>query len=188
MSVKACGHEASNEDSLQTDVHLWCCRGWRIALDIASALVFLHSKGLVHLDVKSLNILLKSGRTEAKLGDLGLARLVPDGRLALQNTLPGTPAYSAPEVIQAQLQWRLRTQGRKDQFKTEVRLLSFIAGSRGPGMQFVYWCTSLERVTDSSPATLHSRTDRSSSAGRHAGGHLLGKLLLLQLRSASLIV
>ena len=97
------------------------CRGWRIAVDIASALVFLHSKGLIHLDVKSLNILLKGRRTEAKLADLGLARLVPDGHLALNNTLPGTPAYSAPEVIQAQLQWRLRTQGRKDQFRTEVR-------------------------------------------------------------------
>lgn len=90
-------------------------------MDVASALVFLHSKGLVHLDVKSLNILLKGNRTEAKLGDLGLAKLIPDGQLALQNTLPGTPAYSAPEVMQAQLQWRLRTQGRKDHFKTEVR-------------------------------------------------------------------
>lgn len=96
------------------------CRGWKIALDVASALVFLHSKGLVHLDVKSLNILLKGRRAEAKLGDLGLARMVPDGHLSLLQTLPSTPAYSSPEVIQAQLQWRLRTQGRKDLFKTEV--------------------------------------------------------------------
>lgn len=36
-------------------------RGWQIAVDVASALVFLHSKGLLHLDVKSLNILLKVG-------------------------------------------------------------------------------------------------------------------------------
>jgi serine/threonine protein kinase len=89
-------------------------------VDIASALVFLHSKGLVHLDVKSLNILLKGNRMEAKLADLGLSKMVPDGHLSLMNTLPGTPAYSAPEVIGAQLQWRLRTMGRRDQFKTEV--------------------------------------------------------------------
>ena len=97
------------------------CRGWQIAVDVASALVFLHSKGVVHLDCKSLNILLKGRRTEAKLGDLGLAKLIPDGHLALQNTLPGTPAYSAPEVLRAQLSWRLRTQGRRDQFHTQVR-------------------------------------------------------------------
>jgi serine/threonine protein kinase len=90
-------------------------------VDIASALVFLHSKGLVHLDVKSLNILLKGNRTEAKLADLGLSKMVPDGQLSLMNTLPGTPAYSAPEVMEAQLQWRLRTVGRRDEFKTEVR-------------------------------------------------------------------
>ena len=59
-------------------------------------------------------------RTEAKLGDLGLAKLIPDGHLALQHTLPGTPAYSAPEVVQAQLSWRLRTQGRRDQFHTQA--------------------------------------------------------------------
>ena len=53
-------------------------------MDIASALVFLHSEGLVHLDVKSLNILLVGKRREAKLSDLGLARMVPDGSLALQ--------------------------------------------------------------------------------------------------------
>ena len=59
-------------------------------------------------------------RTEAKLGDLGLAKLIPDGHLALQHTLAATPAYSAPEVMQAQLSWRLRTQGRRDLFHTEV--------------------------------------------------------------------
>jgi len=59
-------------------------------VDIASALVFLHSKGLVHLDVKSLNILLKGGRSEAKLADLGLSKMVADGQqLSLMNTLPG---------------------------------------------------------------------------------------------------
>lgn len=89
-------------------------------MDIASALVFLHTKGLVHLDIKSLNILLGQGRKEAKLADLGLARLVKEGNLDLLQTLPGTPAYSAPEVMRAQIQWRLRQQGQKGLFSTEV--------------------------------------------------------------------
>lgn len=97
------------------------CRGWKIAVDIASALVFLHTKGLVHLDIKSLNILLGQGRKEAKLADLGLARLVKEGKnLDLAQTLPGTPAYSAPEVMRAQIQWRLRNQGATGIFSTEV--------------------------------------------------------------------
>ena len=62
-------------------------------------------------------------RTEAKLGDLGLAKLIPEGHLALQHTLPATPLYSAPEVLQAQLSWRLRTKGRRDQFHTQVSIL-----------------------------------------------------------------
>ena len=71
---------------------------------------------------------LQGKRTEAKLGDLGLAKLVPDGQLALLQTLPGTPAYSAPEVMQAQLSWRLRTQGRQDHFRTSVSpLLALIS-------------------------------------------------------------
>ena len=89
-------------------------------MDIASAMVFLHTKGLVHLDIKSLNILLGQGRKEAKLADLGLARLVKEGNLDLLHTLPGTPAYSAPEVMRAQMQWRLRNQGQKGLFSTEV--------------------------------------------------------------------
>lgn len=91
-------------------------------MDIASALVFLHTKGLVHLDIKSLNILLGQGRKEAKLADLGLARLVKEGNLDLQHTLPGTPAYSAPEVMRAQIQWRLRNQGQQGLFSTEVSI------------------------------------------------------------------
>lgn len=74
----------------------------------------------MHLDVKSLNILLGQGRKEAKLADLGLARLVKEGNLDLLQTLPGTPAYSAPEVMRAQMQWRLRQQGQKGLFSTEV--------------------------------------------------------------------
>lgn len=35
------------------------CRGWQIAVDVASAMTFLHARGLVHLDIKTLNILLR---------------------------------------------------------------------------------------------------------------------------------
>lgn len=119
QGILASRHRQSCLDSVLRSF-LGLCRGWKIAVDIASALVFLHTKGLVHLDIKSLNILLGQGRNEAKLADLGLARLVKEGNLDLQHTLPGTPAYSAPEVMRAQIQWRLRSQGQKELFSTEV--------------------------------------------------------------------
>ncbi|KAL9263183.1 L-type lectin-domain containing receptor kinase IX.1-like protein [Drosera capensis] len=71
----------------------------RIALGLASALLYLHEEGeqyVVHRDIKSSNIMLDSN-FNPKLGDFGLARLV-DHDLGSQTTvLAGTRGYLAPE-------------------------------------------------------------------------------------------
>ncbi|RZC87272.1 hypothetical protein C5167_029822 [Papaver somniferum] len=78
----------------------WAVR-YKIALGLASALLYLHEEGeqcVVHRDVKSSNIMLDSN-FNAKLGDFGLARLM-DHELGLQSTgLAGTLGYLAPEYI-----------------------------------------------------------------------------------------
>ena len=51
---------------------LLACRGASIALDIAKGIHFLHSHKIMHLDIKSPNILLAADGT-AKIADVGLS-------------------------------------------------------------------------------------------------------------------
>ena len=70
----------------------------RIALDVARGLAYLHSRGIVHLDVKSLNVLLAHDLT-AKLADCGAARALGDRDGATLTSPAGTLAWMAPEVM-----------------------------------------------------------------------------------------
>ncbi|KAG9440112.1 hypothetical protein H6P81_020277 [Aristolochia fimbriata] len=74
---------------------------YRVALGLASALLYLHEEGeqcVVHRDIKSSNVMLDSN-FNAKLGDFGLARFV-DHELGSQTTvLAGTMGYLAPECL-----------------------------------------------------------------------------------------
>lgn len=71
----------------------------RIVASVADSLAGLHTRGVVHRDVKPSNILLAPDR--AKLADFGLARsdAAPPSDLTLPGTVAGTMAYLAPEVL-----------------------------------------------------------------------------------------
>ncbi len=75
---------------------LWVhCRGWQVALHIARGLHHMHSRKVMHLDLKSANILLARDGT-AKVADVGLAKI-----LTRDNThvsMEGTFDWAAPEV------------------------------------------------------------------------------------------
>jgi serine/threonine protein kinase len=70
----------------------------RILKEVASALDYAHSQGVIHRDLKLQNILLDEQR-HAYLSDFGIARLVDGTRLTATGQIAGTPMYMSPEQI-----------------------------------------------------------------------------------------
>ncbi|KAF7848131.1 hypothetical protein BT93_L2271 [Corymbia citriodora subsp. variegata] len=100
---------------------------YKIAEDIASALLYLHEgwmECVIHRDIKPSNIMLDSDST-AKLGDFGLARLA-DRAKGSQTTIPaGTVGYMPPECI-----YTSRVSKESDMYSFGAVLLEIACGRR----------------------------------------------------------
>jgi|JI10StandDraft_1071094.scaffolds.fasta_scaffold309369_2 serine/threonine protein kinase len=87
----------------------WVREGRKMIFQIADGIRYIHSKGIVHRDLKSDNIFISSSN-EPKIGDFGLVKQMMDESGASLigasvtgfGTGVGTPMYMAPEVLAGQ--------------------------------------------------------------------------------------
>ena len=104
----------------------------RLGVQVASALSYAHSQGVVHCDVKPANILLSTGG--AVVADFGIARAISaaGGEGLSESGLPvGTIGYMSPE----QAMGCTGLDGRTDLYSLGCVLYEMVAGET-PGMWF----------------------------------------------------
>jgi serine/threonine protein kinase len=99
-------------------------RAAKIALQIASALEYVHGHGIVHRDLKPENIMVDAS-DHIKLVDFGIAANVGSRRITFSKFSPttGTPDYISPEQVKGK-----RGDARSDIYALGVMLYEMLTG------------------------------------------------------------
>ncbi|MCA9794778.1 MAG: serine/threonine protein kinase, partial [Candidatus Eremiobacteraeota bacterium] len=94
----------------------------KVLSDLFGAMVYAHSRGVIHRDLKPDNIMLTE-KGLLKVMDFGLAKEEDSEKLTQTGTALGTPAYMAPEQIQGD-----DLDPRTDQYSLGIIAYEVLAG------------------------------------------------------------
>ena len=135
----------SLRDKLNREKQLEIGEAIRLAAEVADALHYAHSHGVIHRDIKPENIMLSGGH--ALVADFGIAKALSAAgaeQLTQTGMAIGTPYYMSPEQAIGE-----SIDGRSDQYSLACVLYELLAGQppfTGPTPMAVLARHSLERV------------------------------------------
>ncbi|MHC4109137.1 MAG: protein kinase domain-containing protein, partial [Planctomycetota bacterium] len=124
-------------DRMSRDGQLPLDDALQITREVAAALSYAHSQGVIHRDIKPENVLLSAG--EAVVADFGIARAITEAggeHLTETGISIGTPAYMSPE----QAAGGEKLDGRSDVYSLGCVLYEMLAGEppyTGPTAQAI---------------------------------------------------
>lgn len=88
--------EGQDLDSILTDEPMHLQESMDLAKQIATAMAYAHSQGVVHRDLKPANILISTNGV-VKIMDFGVAKLNESSMMTRVGTIMGSPAFMSPE-------------------------------------------------------------------------------------------
>ncbi len=142
-----------------------------IARQVADALAYAHSRGVLHRDIKPENILFESGH--AVVADFGIARAISVAggeKLTVTGLAVGTPAYMSPEQSVGERE----LDQRSDQYSLACVVYEMLVGEApftGPTAQAV-----LARRMTETPRPVRATRERVSPAVDVAIGRALARI------------
>jgi ABC-type transport system substrate-binding protein/serine/threonine protein kinase len=117
--------QGTNLRSFQRDGALTLGEALDIGIQVAEALEYSHTRGVIHRDIKPENIMVvrEDTRIRVRIMDFGLARGATESRITKTGTIAGTLSYMSPEQVAAS-----SVDHRSDIYSLGTVLYEFLTG------------------------------------------------------------